>query len=86
MSRAEVQEFAGVCSSIFPTPNAFPYISAKVAKAKEYSTEPTLWLKAFYNSKAQSKDKCVTKNNRKIVWANSNLWPNCRNANYNVLQ
>lgn len=83
LSRAEVQEFA---TPVFPAPDAFSYISAKVAKPKKHSAEPSLWLKAFHNSKGQSKDKRVTKNNRKIVWAKSKLRPNCRNANYNVLQ
>lgn len=75
-----------VCNSIFPAPDAFSYISAKVAKPKEYSTDPTPWLKAFHNSKGQSKDKCVTKSSVKIMRAKSKLWPSCRNANYNVLQ
>lgn len=57
---------ARACNSVFPAPDAVPYV-IKAAKAKEYSTKPSLWLKAFYKSKGQSKDKCGTKNNRNIM-------------------
>lgn len=66
-SRAVQSWCARVCSSNFPAPNELPYISIKAAKAKEYSIKPSLWSKAFYKFKGQSKDKCRTKNNRKIM-------------------
>lgn len=66
-SRAVQGWSARICSSIFPAPDALPYISIKVAKAKEYSTKLSLWLKDLYKSKGHNKDKCSTKNNRKIM-------------------